>query len=602
MEIEKLIPDRINFLAHFPREIHPQMKKNQRLALSNDETIQSSTIQEMPTGNGKSAKGYANLRALRAHFGDGLYFYVTSNKALVDQIKQLYPEFTIIYGRNEYDCLFYQEQKFKADEIPCSLLDICPHRVNQETGETYQPGAERCPYLDAKWKARKSTYIVCTMSFYLFTTLYSNEWREIKGVVVDECHSLADVIRDNLSYEITDYHLKGIINFLKRAGIDEWKPFDQFLNYMKAAVKNHSANNPLLDESEIIFFIQLLGSIKKQSLQNEVRRALREGVVQDKENLEFIKRLEMIIHDLHRYISSFEYSLDTERRKALNYTYAYLKPRKSEAQRVEHALYVKCYHVSPIINKIFPESLTFYMSATIGDIESFRMETGLRHPFFRHDSEFPVENTRIFLPLDALDLAASKCTSGIRATTFRRIVQACRSFADRGFRSLVLVVSEQERQQFLEMAVHKLDVVTYNKEWNSKMAINHFKQGIGNTLLGTFAQYGQGIDLPNQIAPVIFVLRPAYPPPNDPKSLYEDRRFKKKKWMIWNSKEMRRILQARGRNVRSETDRGVTFCMSRQYRKIVLKCLPKWLLPAYVYKKTFDEAVEDTLELLVRKI
>jgi Rad3-related DNA helicase len=589
---------KINFLDHFPRDIHPVMKKNQRLALSYDETTQSSTIQEMPTGNGKTAKGYANLRALRAHFGEGLYFYVTSNKALVDQIKQLYPEFHVIYGRNEYDCLFYHEQKLKADEIPCGMLDTCPHRVNQETGETHEAGADPCPYLKAKWQAKKSTLVVCTMSFYLFTTLYSNQWGEIKGVVVDEVHSIADVIRDNLSYEITDYHLQGIINFLKGAGIDEWKPFEKFLNYMKAAVKNHSADNPLLDESEIGFFILLLGSIKKQSLDTEVRRALRKVTIHDRESLEFIKRLEMIIHDLHRYISSFEYSLDTKNRKALNYTYAYLKPRRSEAQRVEHALHVKCYYVVPILKKIFPESRTFYMSATIGNIEAFRMETGLDHPFFSHDSEFPVENTRIYLPLDALDLSSAKCTAGIRSSTFKRIVKACKLFASKGHRSLVLVASDRERQQFLDLAKNTLNVITYNSEMNSKMAITHFKQGNGDALVGTFAQYGQGIDLPNQIAPIIFSLRPSYPPPSDPKSLYEERRFKQRKWIIWNSKEMRRILQARGRNVRSETDKGVTFCMSRQYRKIVLKCLPNWLMPAYRSTMTFDEAVADALELL----
>lgn len=594
--------DSINFLAHFPKHIHKRMHANQRSALTNVQDEQSSVIEEMPTGSGKTAFGYTILRALRAHYGDGTYFFVTPNKALVDQIKHLYPEFHVVYGRNEYDCYYYEEPKYKADQIPCSFLTDCPHRVSQETGETFEQGAHRCPYLDAKWQARQSTLVVCTMSFYLFTTLFKNQWGEIKGVVVDEAHRMPDIIREALSYEITDYHLNGIVEFLKESNIDEWRTFNRFLKQMKTAVGNHSPENPLLEEREIHAFINTLGSIKRTVLEKEIKRVLSLKRIEDQERLEFIKKLEMIIRDLHRYMASFEYSLDTDSRRALNYTYAYLKPRKTEQQRVEHVLYVKCYHVPPIVKRIFPEDRTFLMSATIGNIEAFRMETGLQYPFFTHDSEFPVENTRIYLPSDVEDLSVKHSRRNSKSKTARRIAKACRKFAGQGFRSLVLVVSDQERDQFLKIAESEnVKVLTYNKDLKPKACVQEFKNGKGEVLLGTFAQYGEGIDLPDQAAPVTFALRPAYPPPNDPKSLYEERRFKNGRWIIWMAKEMRRILQARGRNVRSVTDRGVTFCMSSQYKKIVLRSLPKWLEKAYVYTKSFDEAVVDALKLLKKK-
>src|SRR5215469_8661689 len=165
---------RIHFLRNFP-VIHKRMKPAQRLALCHDESVQGSTIQQMPTGTGKTAKGFTNLIAMRERFGKGTYFYITPNKTLVDQVKEAYPEFHVIYGRNEYDCFYYEEPKFKADGIPCSLLEDCYFRVNFDTGETHEPDVVPCPYLDAKWRA-KDKLVVCTMSFYLFTTLFSDQW------------------------------------------------------------------------------------------------------------------------------------------------------------------------------------------------------------------------------------------------------------------------------------------------------------------------------------------------------------------------------------------------------------------------------------------
>lgn len=573
------------------------MTITQRAALSNDETVQGSTIQELPTGTGKTAKGFANLLAMRERYGEGTYFYITPNKALVDQVKKAYPEFQVIYGRNEYDCYYYEQPQFKADQVPCSLLSDCHFRVNFETGKTHEPGVIPCPYLQAKWKA-KSKLVVCTMSFYLFAILFSDQWQEIKGVVVDEAHQIADVIRGALSYEITDFHLEGIIEFLRTNQIQGDKEFGVFLNLIKRAIRKHSYKDPLLHDKEINGFIDVLKKIKRHSLENEVKKALRARTIADDQR-EMVKKLEMVINSLHRYIQSFEFSLDTNRRNALNYTYGYVQPKTSDTKKVEYALHIKCYHVAPIIKKIFPENKTFFMSATIGNIDVFRMVTGLQYPFFAYPSQFPVQNARIYLPVDIEDLAVAKAKTRGKAKTIRRIARTCKKFIDHGHRSLVLLVSEEERQQFLKMAAEEgLEVVSYGDGLKSKEAVLRFKQGIGDVLTGTFGQYGEGIDLPNQLAPVTFVLRPSYPPPGDPKAIYEERRFKNSKWILWNSRETQRLLQARGRNIRGETDKGVTFCMSLQYKKFILQSLPKWLHPAYYHSRQFEECVSDALNLL----
>ena len=98
---------------------------------------------------------------------------------------------------------------------------------------------------------------------------------------------------------------------------------------------------------------------------------------------------------------------------------------------------------------------------------------------------------------------------------------------------------------------------------------------------------------------MIFLLRPAYPRPDDPGTLFEMRRFGKSQvWSIWTWRLMNELRQARGRNIRSEDDRGVTFLMSRQYDRFAFGALPKWLEQAFRGGLTFDQCVKETISLL----
>jgi len=111
---------------------------NQREAFEILEKQKGSVLFEASTGSGKTLIGWTFLEACK-NAGLGPLFYITPNKTLVDQVKKLHPNVMIMYGRNEYQCLFYKEEYVSAEDSPCSLLD-CPHRVDQETGQTELSG------------------------------------------------------------------------------------------------------------------------------------------------------------------------------------------------------------------------------------------------------------------------------------------------------------------------------------------------------------------------------------------------------------------------------------------------------------------------------
>lgn len=96
---------------------------------------------ESPTGSGKTAVEYAILNAASLR-GKRPLFLITPNKTILQQISQEFPDLKIALGRNEHLCHYYdnklpEDKRPRADEIPCSLLVDCPHRVDQATGKTH---------------------------------------------------------------------------------------------------------------------------------------------------------------------------------------------------------------------------------------------------------------------------------------------------------------------------------------------------------------------------------------------------------------------------------------------------------------------------------
>lgn len=593
-------------LQSFPRNLYKKPTPNQSRALEILQDQAGSTLLELPTGSGKTAIGYSFLKA-KLKTGENNLFYIVPNKTQVDQVKRLHPDMHVAYGRHEYDCLYY-EDPFKADEIPCLLLRDCPHRVDQETGQTMEPGVAKCPYYQAKYEAKQpGRMVISTFAFFLFTHLFSREFEKPSGLVIDEVHRLARTFRDALSYRISDYHLGRCVDLLKRIGAEEAKLLAKFKRRMITICKRRPVKTEtLLDDDEIYSLLDILQQIKPEQLKQKVVKSIAAKQLDPKEERETLKQLETLVYDLGRYLRSFEFSLSGEvetrkgpkERPPLNYTYAFYKEELAENEKVQYVLVVKAYHVRGLIRKLLsPETLGY--SATIGDPKILDYETGIRAKFHSLGSDFPKENTRIYMPSDTANLAMNERNRREPAKTLRRVAQACKKFARRGKRSLVVVISNFERDKFLRMAEEEnVKVMTYNADMTPKQAVERFKAGEGDVLLGTAANYGEGLDLPEGIAPVIFFLRPGYPRPDSPETQFEERRHGSGRWGIWNWRVGIEALQVRGRNIRSNTDRGVTFFVSQQFKRFVFGTLPQYLQPSYRSNLTFDQSVDDALKLL----
>lgn len=593
------LQEHLGLMEFFPFDHYLKPTKNQISAL--EATAKNdSTLLELPTGSGKTAIGYTFLRALESS-GKSPLFYIVPNKTLVNQVRELHPDVKVVYGRNEYPCLFYTHENVSADESPCSMLD-CPHRVNQETGETEAGGVEPCPYLQAKYKAKQGGIIVCTMSFYLFTHLFSKEWEETEGLVIDEVHRLSSVFRSSLSYEITDHYLEKVIELLSEISPEDARIISNFRRKMMDIIKSRPPRTAtLLEGNEVIELLGELYKIDPRKLRKDVKEAVRRGNIDPVSRREVLKKTETITRSLVRYLKSLEYSLPTAKLNPLNYSYAYYEKDPNcngdGNGKSKYRLVIKAYYVAPLIRKILPEKTLAY-SATIGDPEIIKFETGINFPFYTFPSEFPAKNTRIFLPTDTPNLAMKSRNRQDLTRSLRKIAKAAKTFADSGLRSLVVVVSELERQKFMMLAGEEgVKAISYGNGVKPRIAAEKFKSGEGDVLVGTVSNYGEGVDFPKKIAQVTFFLRPGYSNPNDPLTIFEERRYGNARWRIWNWRVMLEALQVRGRNVRSAKDTGVTIFVSQQFNRFLFASLPAWLKESYEGKLKWNECVNQTLEM-----
>jgi Rad3-related DNA helicase len=108
---------------------------------------------EIPTGEGKTAIGISVLLASAAQNQTPLY-YITPTKTQVEQVHNKHPETVRVFGRAEYPCLYYADRGVNdvtAQASPCYMLD-CPHRVDQDTGDTEEPDCDPCPYYQDKFE------------------------------------------------------------------------------------------------------------------------------------------------------------------------------------------------------------------------------------------------------------------------------------------------------------------------------------------------------------------------------------------------------------------------------------------------------------------
>ncbi len=585
-----------DFMASFTHA-HDKPRPNQKIVLDKMPVYEKLMVQA-PTGTGKTALGYSFLKTHCGKNENG--FYVCPSKTLVDQVVTQYPEITAMYGRNEYPCLYY-DSKHQANEIPCAILKECPHRVDLETGETRERGVKPCSYLLAKYKSRQSALVACTSAYYFFEALQREELPH--AVVVDEVHKWANSIRSIMQYQISDHTLEEFWILLTSIEcFTEAKQVRLFCDTMIRIVTQYrpGKRTSLIVDKDLRELLKIVLKIQRSNIDYKIKKAISDKKIDVKKDRELLKQLDDFTGSLYKYVKSLEFALESKEQKPLSYVFGFWDKEIQEGKKAQYVLTIKSYAISGLTKtRLLPEK-HLSMSATIGaDSKILSQETGIDGEFIDLVSDFPINNTRIFVPNDVENLSVKGMRRNDKNRTLRKILHEVKKASRQGIRSLVIVVSEDERKKFMKFAEEeKVLAVSYDEITKPREAIKIFREGLGDVLVGTEMQYGEGIDLPNGIAQFTFYLRPGYPSPDDPQAQFEEKRFGNQRWALWTWRVITKMLQARGRTIRSIDDKGCIFLMSSQFKRFTFGGLPKWLQSAYSSENSFDKYITEGIKLI----
>lgn len=458
-------------------------------------------------------------------------------------------------------------------------------------------------------RSAKGQIIVCTAAFWFFAQWYQRMWTPA-ALVIDEAHEVADAIRNCLSFDITDWQLGRVVEMLSEMESPAMDPLKRFRNRMIHIVKSKPTFRlTLLQDTEVERLLGILDEIDDDALLRDLAKAIKSGKVNVANDREALLRVERLAVSLRRYIRALRLALPDKGRAPLNYLCAFYQAEEEEGaessnRRVRCKLVVQSFYVAPVVERLL-DAHTLAMSATIGQPGNFAFKSGIRGEYKSLGSLFSSDKTRVFLPTDTPNLSFKMKNTREPGKVLRQIAKKCRVLAKKDIRVLVVVISNKEREQFLRMcAEESVDVVSYGDNGRTaKQAAEAFVGGEGQVLVGTVANYGNGVDLPGRIAPVIFFLRPSYASPDDPATQFARKRWGHSRyWSLAQSEVMIEALQIRGRNVRSAKDQGVTIFVSQQFKGFLYAALPDWLKPAFRGKSTLDQCVDEAVALLATPV
>lgn len=139
---------------------------------------------EAPTGSGKSLIGACVLAAQKDGTGG---IYIVHSKIHQKQIQKDFPEFMIMYGRNNYKCLKNQQ---KTAEDCTNDYRVCKFRNS-------------CPYKVAKKALEFAAYKCVNYHYYLYESNYAGMLGNTNMLVIDEADNLEKALMDFISISFT---------------------------------------------------------------------------------------------------------------------------------------------------------------------------------------------------------------------------------------------------------------------------------------------------------------------------------------------------------------------------------------------------------------
>ena len=471
----------------------------------------------------------------------------------------------------EGGCQFYR--RFLRDSK--SLIDEWSTEIL--TAQDFSKKAEEaglCPYELNKLLLKEAQVVIVPYVYFFeeFVRNYVLGWMgtSIDKVItiIDEAHNLPDWARNAASDSLSLKSINSAVNEVKDFGylLPEGRDPIQFLNFVEASIEKlaeehilenedegHLPSHIVSPDSEVPTFeteMMSLGKMTLFKLKQDSTEISKMGQMTRQYLLDHGKRPRSYLGSVGDFLCRWLDSLETHTIRLVG----------KDPLRLEKV----CLDPRVMTGFLDNTAGVVSMSGTLSPLDMFRDLVGLRPDSIleRKESVFPKNNKKVlYLP----DVTTSYSELNSKSSTWDKIISKLELITSNFGGNIALFFPSYK---LLELALQSINIKKpIYREYSGMgqeelmQTVESFKSDSSAVLAGVMGgRLAEGIDYPNTTLEMAIIVGIPYPAPGVRQNAlqhYYDISFKGQGWKFAvESPAARKLLQAAGRVVRSETDRG----------------------------------------------
>ena len=471
----------------------------------------------------------------------------------------------------EGGCQFYR--RFLRDSK--SLIDEWSTEIL--TAQDFSKKAEEaglCPYELNKLLLKEAQVVIVPYVYFFeeFVRNYVLGWMgtSIDKIItiIDEAHNLPDWARNAASDSLSLKSINSAVNEVKDFGylLPEGRDPIQFLNFVEASIEKlaeehilenedegHLPSHIVSPDSEVPTFeteMMSLGKMTLFKLKQDSTEISKMGQMTRQYLLDHGKRPRSYLGSVGDFLCRWLDSLETHTIRLVG----------KDPLRLEKV----CLDPRVMTGFLDNTAGVVSMSGTLSPLDMFRDLVGLRPDSIleRKESVFPKNNKKVlYLP----DVTTSYSELNSKSSTWDKIISKLELITSNFGGNIALFFPSYK---LLELALQSINIKKpIYREYSGMgqeelmQTVESFKSDSSAVLAGVMGgRLAEGIDYPNTTLEMAIIVGIPYPAPGVRQNAlqhYYDISFKGQGWKFAvESPAARKLLQAAGRVVRSETDRG----------------------------------------------
>ncbi len=522
-------------------------------------------ILDAPTGSGKSIIAMTVGGILSEYFGKRGYILI-SDLSLLEQYQndiQIYlPTWGVIRGQQTYTCLV-NGLNFKVGV--CKLQGA---KSYSEILNDYKECAPYCEYIVEREKAMNAPVTCCTYTHWLLQQNYVKPKMIANGVenipfdtrdfvICDEAHKLVNIIQNHFSPRFGKNDITKIKNVVTESRLTNKVEFVKEIEEIRDKVYHENDKTNLLHLLES--YKEYLTTLK---LEAELIKSDLGGTKDDKTRKALSKAERSLLYDcefvLDHYCKFDDYVPIISRIGA-----EYLVKNDKEKDDITF----NCINESYLMNRTFHANCgkRLYMSATIGDPDTFARETSFKnYKYYKLPIVFDYSNSPIFYIPDY------KMSYKEKDTSFPYIVKMIYNIISMypGKRGIIQTGSYSFAKQLKELLPDpaRKRVLLYEDSNEKQDNLETYKYSTDKILIGP--SLVEGLSLNDDLCRFQIIMKIPYPSLAD-KFISAKKDFNPQWYAETTSIS---ILQGVGRGVRNEKDWCVTFILDGCFNNLLSSC------------------------------